>query len=105
MATDWVAARNAALAAGKSALGSAWEAASSGASAQITALVNIAQYIQDNQASMTTDEVTHLVAQQKVALQNVLMGYAAISIAGATNAVAAVVNSIAQAAPGLLGFV
>ena len=104
MATDWNAIRDAALGAGKEALGSAWATASAGATAQISALVGIAGYIQENQNSMSADEISHLVAQQKTALQNVLIGYEGIGYADANNAVAATVNSILLAVPGLLGF-
>ncbi|MFZ6862852.1 hypothetical protein ACO0K7_09465 [Undibacterium sp. Ji67W] len=104
MATDWNAVRDAALGAGKAALGSAWATASAGATAQISALVGIAEYIQENQNSMSADEISHLVAQQKTALQNVLIGYEGIGYADANNAVAATVNSILLAVPELLGF-
>ncbi|MFZ6687347.1 hypothetical protein ACO0K0_06330 [Undibacterium sp. SXout11W] len=104
MATDWNAVRDAALGAGREALGSAWTTASSGATAQISALVGIAEYVQENQNSMSADEVSHLFSQQKAALQNVLIGYAGIGFADANNAVAATVNSILSAVPELLGF-
>jgi len=52
---------------------------------------------------MTPDEYNLLASQQKTALQNVLTAYEAIGIAAAKNAVAAVVDVIVKAAPGLVG--
>ena len=66
-------------------------------------MLRAAQYIDQNKASMTSDEYQLLVSQQKIALQNVLTGYEAIGTATAQNAIAAVVNVILKAVPGLVG--
>jgi hypothetical protein len=52
---------------------------------------------------MTPAEDQLLLAQQKLAAQNVLTGYEAIGIAAAQNAIAAVVNTIITAVPALVG--
>jgi hypothetical protein len=95
---------NDAIAAAKAVLGGSWSAASSGATAQIGALVTTAQYIDANKGSMTPTEYQFLVAQQKTALQNVLTAYASIGIAAAQNAVAAVIGAVLTDIPSLVGF-
>lgn len=103
MATNWTQVRNSAIAAAQEVLGTAWSAAENGATAQIRALVEIAKYIDANKDNMDPDEYKSLCDQQKTALQNVLTGYEAIGMAAAQNAVAAVVNAILKAVPGLVG--
>jgi hypothetical protein len=101
MAVDWNSLLQSALKAAETSLGNVWTVAAQGAAGAITSLVNTAQYVEANKASMTTDEYNFLLAQHKITLQNVLQGYAAISYAGAQNAVAAVVNTLVAAIPGL----
>jgi hypothetical protein len=103
MATDWSTIRSDAISAAEGVLGPAWTAASGGASAAISSLVQTAQYIDENKNNLTPDEYQLLVSQQKQATQNVLTGYAAISIAAAMNAINAVVQVILKAVPALVG--
>ena len=103
MATNWSTVESNAISAAKGVLSGAWAAASVGATSAISSLVHTAQYIDQNKASMTPDEYNLLASQQKTALQNVLTAYEAIGIAAAKNAVAAVVDVIVKAAPGLVG--
>lgn len=103
MATDWSTVRSDAISAAQGVLGPAWAAASAGATAAITSLVQTSQYIDQNKTNMTPAEYQLLVSQQKVAVQNVLTGYEAIGIAAALNAIAAVVNVVVAAVPTLVG--
>ncbi len=103
--TDWATVLNSALAAAQGVLGASWGAASAGATAQITQLVQTAQYIEANSAAMTPAETQFLMAQQKTALQNVLTIYESIAIAAAINTVNAILTVIITAAPGLAGFI
>jgi hypothetical protein len=103
MATDWTSVRADAISAAQGVLGPAWKAASAGATGAIGSLVHTAQYIEQNKSNMTADEYQLLVSQQKLATQNVLTGYEAISIAAAINAINAMVAVIVAAAPALLG--
>ena len=97
---NWTTVRNNAIAAAEGVLKGAWDAASAGATAQISMLVQTAQYI--SKSKMTAEEKTFLMNQQKAALQNVLTTYESIAIAAAINTVNAVMNVILQAAPALL---
>jgi hypothetical protein len=92
-----------AITAAKGVLGASWAAAAPGATGQIGALLHVGQYIEEHKAQMSADEYKLLIAQQRVALQNVLTAYKAIDIATAQNAVAAVINAIVKDVPGLLG--
>jgi hypothetical protein len=103
--TDWSSVRSDAIQAAQGVLGGAWNAASAGATAQITQLVQTAQYIEENSGSMTSDESQFLMTQQKTALQNVLTAYASIAIAAAINTVNAVVNKLLTDVPALVGFI
>jgi hypothetical protein len=105
MVTDWPTVRVNAISAAQGVLGTAWKAAAAGATGAIGSLVQTAQYIDQNKDNMTADEYQLLISQQKQAMQNVLTGYEAISIAAATNAIGAVINVIVAAAPTLLGLV
>ncbi|WP_321900103.1 hypothetical protein [Paraburkholderia heleia] len=102
MATNWVQVRNSAIGAAENSLGASWDAVSSGATAQIGALIQVAQYIQQNEATFTSDQYNSLLAQQKIAFQNTLTGYEAIGIAAAQNAASAVMSVILAALPGLI---
>jgi hypothetical protein len=51
--TNWTQVQNHAISAAQNVLGAAWNAASAGATAQITQLVQTAQYIESNTANMT----------------------------------------------------
>ena len=103
--TDWLSVRSDAIQAAQGVLGGACNAASAGATAQITQLTQTAQYIEENSGSMTSDESQFLMTQQKTALQNVLTAYASIAIAAAINTVNAVVNKILSDAPALVGLI
>ena len=102
---DWNTIRDNAIAAAKGVLGGAWSAAANGATAQITQLTQTAQYINDHltNGTLTSAEGQFLMAQQKSALQNVLTAYESIAIAAAINAVNAVVTSLINAVPALIG--
>lgn len=103
MATNWTDVRNSAIDAAKGVLQGTWNVAHKGAIVQVNALIALAEYIEKHKYEMTEDEYLNLVQHQKIAMQNVLTGYEAISIAAAKNAIAAVINTIVAAAPALLG--
>jgi hypothetical protein len=102
--TNWTTVRNDAIAAAQGVLAGSWGAASTGATAQISILIQTGKYIEENIASMTVDEANLLVSQQKIVMQNILTAYESITIAAAINAVNAVIAVILTAAPGLAGF-
>jgi hypothetical protein len=104
MATDWDSVKTSLINAAKGVLGGTWSAASTGVTAQVASLVQIAQYVEQNKGNMTPEEVSHLGDQQKLALQVVLTTYEAIGLALAQNAVAAVFTTLLQAVPVLAGF-
>jgi hypothetical protein len=105
MATDWDTVRNAATQAAEGLLTNVWGTVANGAIASITSLIESAKYIEDNLANMTPDEGKFLIAQQKTAMQNVLLAYQDIGWALAINVVNAVITAIINAAPKLIGFV
>lgn len=103
--TNWATVQSSAIAAAQNVLEGSWGAVSPGATAQITMLVQTAQYIETNSGAMTPAETQFLMAQQKTALQNVLTAYISISIAIAMNVVSAIIKTIITAAPGLAGLI
>ena len=103
MAVDWDSVRDDAVRAAKQALGGGWNAVSGGVTAQIAALVGLANYIEDHRASISDAEYSMLMQHQKLCLQGVLTGYKQISYAVAKNVVSQVVNVLLEAIPGLLG--
>lgn len=88
--TNWGAVFQQALAAAQGVLGLKWNTISQGATSQIDALNNTAKYIENNKSRMKPDEYKMVIANQKLALQNVLLGYQDISIAIAEETVQAV---------------
>ena len=100
---NWSKVTQDAITAAQAALGGAWSGAAQAATAQISALVHVAQYVEANQDAMTPAEYQFLVAQQKQAVQNVLTSYQAIGLAAAQNAIAAAINAVIKDAPGLVG--
>jgi len=60
-------------------------------------LVDTAAYIEANKPSLSTDNCKLLVTNQGLAMKNVLLGYEAIGIAAAEQAVAAAWNVISSA--------
>lgn len=101
----WSDARDAAVAAAKSQLKQNWTTISAGVVGQIQALVDLAKYINDNRAAISDDEYKMLMEHQKGCLQSVIAGYKDISYTVAGNAVAAIVNALINAVPGILGLV
>lgn len=103
MALDWDSIRDDAVSAAKQALGGGWNAVSGGVTAQIAALVDLANYIEDHRASISDDEYSMLMQHQRICLQSVLTGYKQISYAVAKNVVGQVVTVLLAAVPGILG--
>jgi hypothetical protein len=101
MATDWNAIQQDAIQEVESLLGNVWPTAAHGAIAATASLIAAGKYIEENLNNMTADEGKFLMAQQKVAMQNVLLGYQAIGIAIAINAVNSVITVIISAVPAL----
>ncbi|HFK4066707.1 TPA: hypothetical protein ACG1UU_004168 [Kluyvera ascorbata] len=100
--TDWTKVRDATIEAAKKSLGLAWGAAAGTAVAQISGLVAVAKYIDDNKASLTVENYQHLIRLQKTALEDALSGIEMIGITAAQNAAAAAMDVLIQALPGLL---
>jgi hypothetical protein len=88
--TNWGTVFQQALSAAQGVLGPKWNTVSQGAASQIDALNNTAQYIAKNKSKMKPGEYKMVVANQKLALQNVLLGYQDINIAVAEETVQAV---------------
>ncbi|MFQ2400409.1 hypothetical protein [Aeromonas dhakensis] len=100
--TDWVKVREAALAAAKKRLGVAWSNSAGIATAQISALVEVAHYIEDNKDELSEANYQHLMKLQKQALVDALTGIEIISITAAQNAAADAMDVIIKALPGLI---
>lgn len=100
--TDWVKVRDAAIAAAKNSLGSAWDVAAGTAMAQIYGLVAVAKYIEDNKSNLSEENYRHLMELQKTAVADAISGVQMIGITAAQNAAAAAMSVVAKALPGLL---
>jgi hypothetical protein len=101
MATDWNAIQQDAIQEVESLLENVWPTAAYGAIAATSSLIAAGKYIEENLDNMTVDEGKFLMAQQKIAMQNVLLGYQDIGAAVAINAVNSVITVIISAVPAL----
>lgn len=103
MATiNWTNVYRQAVAAATKSLGSAWATVAPAAQHSIQMLVDTAAYISANKEKMDSDEYQLLITNQKLAMQNVLLGYEAIGIAMAEQAVAAAWGVIENAVQSVL---
>jgi hypothetical protein len=89
-AINWNTVLQQALAAAEGVLGQKWQGVSQGAISQIRLLTNTAEYIAENKDNMRPVEAKAVVANQSLALQNVLLIYEDIGIATAEQVVQAV---------------
>jgi hypothetical protein len=101
MATDWNAIQQDAIQEVESLLENVWPTAAHGAIGATSSLIAAGKYVEENLDNMTVDEGKFLMAQQKIAMQNVLLGYQAIGVAIALNAVNSVITVIISAVPAL----
>jgi hypothetical protein len=102
-ATDWTTVLKQATTATATSLGASWTTVSPTVQHSIQMLADTAAYIEANKDSLTQDDVTLLTTNQTLAMKNVLLGYEAIGIAAAEQAVAAawgVISSALQTAIG-----
>ncbi len=102
-ATDWSTVFQQATAAAASSLGATWNTVSQTAGHSVQMLVDTGAYIELNKASLSTDDCNLLASNQALAMKNVLLGYEAIGIVAAEQAVDAawgVVSSALQASIG-----
>lgn len=101
MATNWTSVFNDALNAAKTSLGANWPNPDAHVVFQIQQIVNLAQFLQNDQDQMEPDEYSDAVTAQKSLLTNIIKGYEGIAVAQATNAVDAVINAILTDVPAL----
>jgi hypothetical protein len=101
--TDWATIKADAIDAAEEELTGNWNTVATSATAQIGALVDIAQYVEEHKTEMPQAQYQFLIDQHKDTLQSVLTGYEAIGLAMAQNAVNAVMQVIIAALPGLVG--
>ena len=102
-ATDWTTVFQQATAAAATSLGASWNSVSQTAEHSVQMLVDTGAYIELNKPSLSTDDCNLLVSNQALAMKNVLLGYEAIGIAAAEQAVDAawgVVSSALQTSIG-----
>jgi hypothetical protein len=85
--TDWTTVFNQAASAAASSLGATWTLVAATAQHSIQMLVDTAAYIEVNKASLTPDDCDLLTTNQTLAMKNVLLGYEAIGIVAAEQAV------------------
>lgn len=98
MATpNWDSVLTQAIAAAQGTLKNAWSTVGPSAQHNIQLLVDTAAYIAANQSGLTDADKNLLINNQKLAMQNVLLGYEAIGIALAEQAVAAAWGVVSNA--------
>lgn len=101
---NWSPVFSQAIAAAEKVLGQKWQIVSAGTTNQISNLTNTAKYIAKNKNKMTPSEYNSIIADQKLALQTVLLIYEDIGIATAeqvVQAVWAVIGGALQTAAGI----
>jgi hypothetical protein len=104
-ATDWTTVSRQATAAAATSLGASWNAVSQTAEHSVQMLVDTAAYIEANKSSLSSDDCTLLTSNQTLAMKNVLLGYEAIGIAAAEQAVAAAWGIVSSALQSSMGAV
>jgi|ERR1700733_11109370 hypothetical protein len=104
-AVNWSAVGQQALAAAASSLGSSWTTVRTSAEHSVQMLVDTAEYIAENEDTLDADERNLLVKNQKAAMENVLIGYEAIGIVAAEQAVAAAWGVVSKALSTVIGAV
>jgi hypothetical protein len=95
--TDWSTVLQQATTAAANSLGGTWDTVSQTAEHSVQMLVDTGAYIETNKASLSTDDCNLLVSNQALAMKNVLLGYEAIGIASAEQAVAAAWDVVSSA--------
>jgi hypothetical protein len=93
-AVNWNTVAQQAIAAAQHSLGASWNTAASGAIHSIQLLVQTAQYIAANSATLDQRDRELLTDNQQLAMKNVLLGCEDISIAAAEQAAAAAWNVV-----------
>jgi hypothetical protein len=88
-AVNWDNVTEQAINAAATSLGSSWSKVSASAAHSIQTLVQTAQYIANNSASLDATDQKLLTENQQLAMQSVLLGYEDIGIVAAEQAVAA----------------
>jgi hypothetical protein len=104
-ATDWTTVFQQATAAAAGSLGASWNSVSQTAEHSVQMLVDTAAYIEANQSSLSSDDCNLLTSNQTLAMKNVLLGYEAIGIAAAEQAVAAAWGVVSSALQSTIGAV
>jgi hypothetical protein len=102
---DWSAIAKQAVAAAASSLGATWSTVGPAAQHSIQMLTDTAEYIAANADQLKPDEYQLLINNQKLAMQNVLLGYEAIGIAAAEQAVAAAWGVVSTALETVIGHI
>jgi len=100
---DWDTILQQAIAAAGQSLGKSLSTIAPAAEHSVSLLIQTAQTIAANNATLEAPEQNMLVNNQKLAMQNVLLGYEDIGILAAEQAVAAAWNVISQALTAALG--
>jgi hypothetical protein len=95
--TDWTTVFHQATAAVVTSLGATWTTVGPTVQHSIQMLVDTAAYIEANKSSLTQDDCDLLTTNQTLAMKNVLLGYEAIGIVAAEQAVAAAWGVISAA--------
>src|ERR1700709_123961 len=95
--TDWTTVYQQAAAAVATSLGATWTVVEPTMEHSVQMLVDTAAYIEVNKASLSQDDCNLLTTNQTLAMKNVLLGYEAIGIVAAEQAVAAAWGVISAA--------
>ena len=104
-ATDWTTVFQQATAAAATSLAASWNSVSQTAEHSVQMLVDTAAYIELNKSSLSTDDCNLLTSNQTLAMKNVLLGYEAIGIVAAEQAVAAAWDVVSSALQSSIGAV
>ena len=94
---DWTSVYRDAIEAATQSLGRSWNAVAPAAVHSIQTLVDTAAYIEAHEDELSDTDCQLLAKNQKLAMENVLIGYEAIGIAAAELAVAAAWDVISSA--------
>jgi hypothetical protein len=100
---DWSQIAQNALLAAKQSLGQSWSTVQPATQHSVQLLVTTAEYIAANEDSLSEDERNLIITNQKLAMQNVLLGYEAIGIVAAEEAVDAAWGVVSSALSKVIG--
>jgi hypothetical protein len=93
-AVDWNTVAQQAITAVANSLGASWTSVSGAATHSIQLLVQTAQYIAANSATLDQTDQKLLTDNQQLAMKNVLLGYEDVGIVAAEQAIAAASNVV-----------